>query len=130
MTASAITTDVGEIGRLHKSGNVKSARFVIDLSSQRRKPAFVAAIRETFGDTCLRVTQIHAKFITIRNSEWSLVIRTSMNLNMNPRFEDFTIGHNPDLADFLESIIGDLFKKQSSKKLDDWTPNRKVFNQI
>ena len=44
-----------------------------------------------------------------------------MNLNMNPRCEDFTLGHDPELAGFLNTILDELFAKQP-KALADARP--------
>ena len=35
--------------------------------------------------------QTHSKFAVFQNAEWKVVLRSSMNLNMNPRNEDFTL---------------------------------------
>ncbi len=117
-TWTANNTDLAEIHRLQKKGMATSARFLLDFSTHTRRPGLVAAIRECFGDHALRVTRIHAKFITIRNAEWDVSIRTSMNLNMNPRFEDFTLTNDPDLADFLEILVDDLFSQRATATAD------------
>jgi hypothetical protein len=41
-----------------------------------------------------------------------------MNLNMNPRTEDFLIGHDPELAEFLNRILDEIWAKQQSEMAD------------
>ena len=60
----------------------------------------------------VRVSQCHAKFVLLANDAWRLVVRTSMNLNMNPRFEDFTIAHDPELFAFTDAILAELWARQ------------------
>ena len=119
VTWTANSADIGEVDRLKKQGMVTQARWVMDRSSQRRHPQFVGAVRECFGDAALRMTNIHATFITIRNAEWDVTIRTSMNLNHNPRFEDFTLTNSEELADFLEAIVDDIYKRPAKKQETD-----------
>jgi hypothetical protein len=42
-----------------------------------------------------------------------------MNLNMNPRCEDFQIAHDPPLSDFLNAILDEIFGKQKKELADD-----------
>jgi len=69
----------------------------------------------------VRVAQNHAKFAIFQNKTWRIVLRSSMNLNMNPRFEDFQIAHDPELATFLNAILDEIWAKQK-KELADAKP--------
>jgi len=110
-TWTAAGTDLTDAAEFLKDGKIKSIRFIVDHTFQRRKPAFAAKIRELFGLESVRVTKNHAKFCMIRNDEWDIVIRTSMNLNFNPRFENFEIDDDPALANFLQSFVNEIFGK-------------------
>ena len=44
-----------------------------------------------FGDDSIKVCHCHAKLATVSNDEFKLVIHGSMNLNHNPRWEQFSI---------------------------------------
>ena len=118
-TWTAAGADLTEAFDLLKSGKMRSCRFLVDHTFQRRKPAFAAKIRELFGAEAVRVTRNHAKFCLIRNESWSIVLKTSMNLNTNPRLEDFDIQDDPALADFLQALMDEIFKRIKPKALFD-----------
>jgi hypothetical protein len=42
-----------------------------------------------------------------------------MNLNHNPRLEDFTVAHDPELAAFLLQALDDLWKSQRRSLQDE-----------
>jgi len=112
-TWAAAKTDVHQTLAMLKSGKVKAARWLIDYTFQRRMPGLAQEIRDCFGDEAIRVAKNHAKFTLIRAGEWRIVIRTSMNLNYNPRFEDFTIAHDPALFAFIDGILDGVWKSQN-----------------
>jgi len=104
--------EVATINRLLSAKrSVRSLRFVIDFSFVSRKPAFCAQLVEAFGD-CVRVFPCHAKLGLIGNEEWKLVIRSSMNLNRNIRLEFLELSDCPELYDFLNETIADIWSAQ------------------
>jgi hypothetical protein len=111
-TWTAAGTDVSTALALVASGRVTAARWLVDLTFTRRCPQLAARIREAFGPDAIRVTRNHAKFTLLQNATWQVVIRTSMNLNMNPRLEDYTVAHDPELAAFLGQALDDLWTTQ------------------
>jgi len=111
-TWTAANTDVSKMLEMIGSGKLTAARWLVDVTFVRRAPQLAARIREAFGADAIRVTRTHAKFSVIRNQTWSVVVRTSMNLNHNPRLEDFTIAHDPELAAFLLEAMDDVWKTQ------------------
>jgi len=111
-TWTAARKEIAALSDLRDAGELLGTRWLVDLTFARRDPAAAQQIRTTFGVDSIRVAQNHAKFAIFENDSWRLVIRTSMNLNMNPRFEDFTIAHDPPLADFLNRILDEIWRKQ------------------
>ena len=91
--------------------------MLVDMTFQRRAPALAAKARELFGIDAIRVTRNHAKFCLIRNERWNIVLKTSMNLNMNPRMEDFDIQDCEKLADFLQAILDEIFGRIKPRAL-------------
>ena len=118
-TWTAAGADLSDAHELLKSGKLLSIRFLVDHTFQRRKPAFAAKIRDLFGIESIRVTRNHAKFCLIRNGEWDIVLKTSMNLNSNPRLEDFDIQDDVGLANFLQSLMDEIFGRLKPKYLFD-----------
>lgn len=108
-TWSAASGDIQAAHRLMKLDSIRRLRFLVDFSFPRRKPQFCQELIDTFGAECIRVTSIHAKFMTIASGDWNLVIRTSMNLNYNPRFENFEISDDPKMLAFMRSIMDEVW---------------------
>lgn len=112
-TWTAANADIGFALRLLANGALTSLRFVVDFSFPSRQPAYCAALREAFGDDAIRITKNHAKFVLIRNAEWNIVLRTSMNLNENRRLESWECSDCLQLAGWLQEIVDELFSAQS-----------------
>ena len=86
-------------------------------------------LREKFGDDSIRITRNHCKFVVFKNENWNLVLRTSMNLNLNRRLEDFEISDCPklcrELIKFTDSLWsehkdGEQFNQQHYDILKDF----------
>ena len=126
-TWTAANGDVSRMLGLLGSGAIRSCRWLVDLTFVRRCPQLMAEIRKQFGDDAIRVTKTHAKFCTIVNNEWQVALRSSMNLNQNPRMESFQVGQDPVLCQFLSQVLDDVWSKQSrgvadltSKEIAGW----------
>jgi len=121
-TWTAATADVKSCLEFMQAGQLTGARFLIDFSFQRRQPAVAQAIRDTFGHNSLRVTQNHAKFFMLNAPGWTVTCKTSMNLNQNPRLEDFDLSNDPALNAFLLELVGDLFKRMKAPPAGELRP--------
>jgi hypothetical protein len=117
-TWTAAATDIQRMMELLEGGQISSCRWLVDQTFVRRVPALAAQIRKLFGDDAIRVTKTHAKFATIVNNEWQVAIRSSMNLNQNPRLESFQVGHDPELCDFLSAALDDIWSRQDRRLQD------------
>jgi hypothetical protein len=122
-TWTAAQTDVSRMLELLNSGKITSCRWLVDLTFIRRCPALVAEIRKQFGQEAIRVTRTHAKFVTITNTNWQVALRSSMNLNQNPRLESFEVGHDPELCSFLVGIIDQVWQRQDRSIADSGVPS-------
>jgi hypothetical protein len=120
-TWTAASHEIESLSAMAQRGDILGTRWLIDFSMARREPATTAQLREAFGPDNIRVAQNHAKWCLIQNTTWRIVLRSSMNLNMNPRFEDFQIAHDPELAAFLNGILDQIWAIQS-KNLADRKP--------
>ena len=65
-----------------------------------------------FGDDSIRTTRTHAKFAVITNEDWAVAVRTSMNLNENPRLESIEVSDDPALAGFLLRVVEEIFAEE------------------
>lgn len=98
---------------LLQDANIRKLRYVVDRSFLTRQPDYCQRMRELFGDDCIRTQRSHAKFMTISNEHWDIAVRTSMNLNENPRLENLEISDDRELCHFLVSVVDDVFKEHS-----------------
>lgn len=82
-TWTASGADLSYAAGLLKSGAIQTLRFVVDFSFQARQPAYLASLRQKFGDGAVRITKSHCKFCLLRNGGWNIVVLTSANWNEN-----------------------------------------------
>jgi hypothetical protein len=121
-TWTAGENDVEALTVMRDRGDLLGLRLLIDFSMARREPAQTNQMREKLGRDNIRVTQTHAKFVLLQNAAWRAVIQTSMNLNTNPRNENFTIAHDPEMATFLNAILDEVWAKQKADTIVDERP--------
>ncbi len=110
-TWTAANNDMTQAHALLESGKITDIKFLVDATFQRRAPGLAHSLRDKFGPKAVRVTRNHAKFVMFKNDKWSLVMVTSMNLNQNPRLEDFFLLDNPDLAQYLTGLMDEIFNR-------------------
>lgn len=126
-TWTAARHEIQRLQELQRLGSILSSKWLVDLTFARRDPEAANQIRLAFGADAIRVAQTHSKFALFTNERWKLVLRTSMNLNMNPRFEDFTISHDPELHAFLTRIVTDIWTRQRRDLADRTTRDAQRF---
>lgn len=108
-TWSAGLYDVDAAERFVSDGRIRSIRFLMDSASEKRGQASAVQIADLFGVDSIRTTRTHAKFAIISNSDWSVVITSSMNLNLNPRCEQFEMTDDPDRAAMFLSYVDECW---------------------
>jgi hypothetical protein len=108
-TWTAASADISFAGALLREKRIERLRFLVDFSFPSRQPSYCAALRATFGEDAIRVSKNHAKFVLVRNASWNVVVRTSMNLNENRRFETVELSDDVGLASFLEGFVDEVF---------------------
>lgn len=85
------------------TGKMLSFELYCDKSFPSRHPEYAAAVVRRFGDRAVNASDIHAKVATIRNPGWNVTVRGSMNLNRNPRCENYDIDDDQGIADFFDA---------------------------
>jgi hypothetical protein len=111
-TWTAATADLTRAEAFLKDGRIRSLRFLVDRSFLTRQPGYAAQLVRAFGDDAIRTTRTHAKFATIHNPDWAVAVRTSMNMNENPRLEHLEVGHDPDLVRFLTGVVDEIWASE------------------
>ena len=100
---------------------ILSFRLVLDYSGARRESALLSDLQGRFGADCIRVTKTHAKIVTVANEEWRVTIRGSMNLNMNPRFEQFDVSDADGAFDVVNGMMSELWARGPALAVDQAT---------
>lgn len=100
--------EVDCIRRLMLDRRISLARLLIDRAGSSRDPDLMQAWRDVFGPESIRVVVNHAKIATIETAEYRLLLRGSMNLNYNPRYEQFDMTEGGPDFDLVRSIEDSL----------------------
>ncbi len=108
-TWTAAHAHLDRSAELMETTDILSLKMIIDRSFKTRQPKYYAHMIDLFGLESIRSINTHAKFLVIKNDKWDIVVRTSMNLNGNPRLENLEISDNKEFADFFQAIADDVF---------------------
>lgn len=132
-TWSAGFYDVDAARAWRDSGRLQSVRFIMD-SSDKRNQAGPGEVSAIFGPDSVRTTRTHSKYATITTptpDPWHVVITTSMNLNLNPRCEHFTLSDDPGRYELLDSITRALWEELPPGSTGDrTTPTLRALDDI
>jgi len=110
-TWTAADAHLQRSAELVESAAIKRFRMIVDRSFETRQPGYCAHMRKLFGPECIRAIRTHAKFAVVRSNTHNIVIRTSMNLNENPRLENIEISEDEPFANFFEAIVDQIFSE-------------------
>ena len=121
-TWTAAHAHLDRSAELMEAASVLSFKMIVDRSFKTRQPKYYEHMAGLFGADSIRAINTHAKFMVIRNDKWDIVVRTSMNLNENPRLENIEISENKDFADFFSRIVSDVFNEVPVGKMSCKTP--------
>lgn len=80
-----------------RAGRLTRVRFLLDRSTYTREAEACDMLVAAFGRDAIRTTRNHCKIAVVG----PFALRSSMNLNMNPRIENMDLDHSPELAAFL-----------------------------
>ena len=94
--------------RLRMDSRITSALLVIDSSAQKRNAPLLNQWRHSHGVESVRYVVNHAKIATLQNEHFRLLLRGSMNLNYNPRFEQFDISEGCAGFNLIQRIENEL----------------------
>ena len=93
--------DAHNAGWMLDHGKMRSFQLFVDKSFPTRQAAYCSAVVRIFGDRAINASDIHAKVATITNKRWSIAVRASMNLNNNPRCEQYDIDDDAQICGFF-----------------------------
>lgn len=102
--------DIENVGFLINRGDLLSLRMLAgDGLFYTQQKEYCDRIIELFGEDALCFTSNHAKFAVIHNDTWNVVVRSSMNLNRNRRFEQFDLDEDAELVRFFLDHVDEIY---------------------
>ena len=110
-TWTAADAHLQKTAELIESCDITRFRLIVDHSFEGRQPEYVHHMKKVFGADCIRQLRMHAKFLIVRSASHDIVVRTSMNLNGNPRLENVEISEDCAFADWFTGIVDNIFEE-------------------
>lgn len=105
VTWSAGIKDAKQMKVLQNDDRIRKFTIITDHSYVSRQKQYAVTLEELFGADNIRTTEIHAKFTLIKNDDWNICIRTSMNLNANRTCENFEIDDDIEIFTFYKDFV-------------------------
>lgn len=87
---------------------ITGGRLIVDRSAEQRSVGTIDAWRARFGVDAVRVCKNHAKIARVWTADRHVLLRGSMNLNWNPRFEQADISEGGPAFDLVTSLEDEL----------------------
>lgn len=124
--------EIATLTRLRMDRRIESGLLVIDGGARLKNAGLIAEWQGTFGPRSVRYVRNHAKIARVWTDDLRFCLRGSMNLNQNPRFEQFDLtegGADFELVAQIESELpfvandasnGDVIT--ASRVGDAWRP--------
>ena len=100
--------EVEAMTALMESSAILGARLIVDRSAEQRSAATIDAWRARFGASSVRVCKNHAKIARVWTADRRVLVRGSMNLNWNPRFEQADISEGGEPFDLVARLEDEL----------------------
>lgn len=129
-TWSAGVYDVGAIAQLIESNKIGDFRIILDRSFKTRQSGYAVTVEQLFRLENIRTTNTHSKFVLIKNDEWNICIRSSMNLNENKRCENFDIDNDIDVFNLFNDFAEELFEIQPAGIIESRGVVDKTFDKL
>lgn len=108
-TWTAAKAEIEHAYRMIEDGRIQSMRWLVDRSFATRQPEYCRALLDRFGEDSIRTTRTHAKWATIVGGGFHFAVRTSCNLNTNPRLELIEVSDSEPLAGWFNGIADELW---------------------
>jgi len=100
--------EIEYLDRLMNDDRVRNALLVIDHGARYKNVKLIRQWKSTFGTNSVRYVVNHAKIVTIQNDRFRLLLRGSMNLNLNQRFEQFDLTEGGEDFDLVKQIEAEI----------------------
>ena len=91
-----------------RDGRITDGRLVIDHDARNKNRALIAEWQASFGSESVRYVLNHAKIATVEGGGRRVLLRGSMNLNFNPRFEQLDVTEGGPDFDLVRQVENEL----------------------
>lgn len=91
-----------------RDSRISDAPLVIDGGARNKNHSLIASWKESFGGGSVRYVTNHAKIATVEGGGRRVLVRGSMNLNFNPRFEQLDVTEGGPDFDLVRQIESEL----------------------
>lgn len=106
--------DISHFAHLVANKAIRKAMWFLDSSFPERQPDYCDQLVEAFGAENIICSSNHAKFVLFKNSDWNLVLLSSMNLNKNRRLETYSIHDDAGMLEYLWQVAIGAFQEGCS----------------
>ena len=100
--------EIEALTSLRRDGRITRGTLVIDPGARTKNSALIAEWKAAFGADSVRYVLNHAKIATVANGNKKVLLRGSMNLNCNPRFEQFDLSEGGADYELVREIEREL----------------------
>lgn len=100
--------EIERFNDLRRDGRLTAGRLIIDHGARNKNAALIADWKAGFGADSVRYVLNHAKIATVNGGGFRCLLRGSMNLNFNPRFEQFDLTEGGEDFDLVKQIEDEL----------------------
>lgn len=94
--------------RLLATRAIVRGTLIVDRSAEQRNVELLDRWRAKFGADAVKVCQNHAKLATVSSDRFRFLARGSMNLNYNPRFEQFDVSEGDAAFELVREIEAEI----------------------
>jgi hypothetical protein len=113
-TWTAAAAEVKQAFDMLGDKNILGMRWLVDRSFPARQGKYYRSLLDKFGQDSVRLARFHAKFILLENDDFSVAVRTSMNLNLNARIEFYELSEGSPIGGYLKQIVDHHFAQPSA----------------
>ena len=93
---------------LMRDHRITGGTLIIDHGARNKNHELIREWKAHFGADSVRYVLIHAKIATVESEDFRVLLRGSMNLNFNPRFEQLDVTEGGPDFDLIREIESEL----------------------
>lgn len=100
--------EVERFRALQQDRRITAGRLIIDGAARKKNAGLITEWKAGFGSDSVRYVVNHAKIATVETDAFRVLLRGSMNLNFNPRFEQLDVTEGGPDFDLVRQIEDEL----------------------